>query len=73
VRREDGGDINMPLAAEWNGYSSLPFVEMADDCLDMVERTNFNFPNKKISLDLAVRNIDGPDPGFSQRIRLETR
>lgn len=30
---EDGGDVDVALAAEGNGDAGLPFVEVADDCL----------------------------------------
>lgn len=28
---EDGSDVDMSLPAQWNGETSLPFVEMGDD------------------------------------------
>ena len=31
VRGEDGGDINVPLSAESNGKTGLPFVKVGDD------------------------------------------
>lgn len=32
MRREDSGDIDMPLAAEGDRETSLPFVEVGNNC-----------------------------------------